>query len=556
MTKTLGVGALFASVYLMTTVAAQQGVQQESHLTSTTAARVGGTVLAETGQPLGGALVKADCEANREESVTTVSNAAGQWQLVVPSGRCRVRITKSGYIPGWYSPPRWAPNGWLNLAQGQTVIYDLRLARGATISGRIRNDAGTPMSGARVYASAYQYFNWTRRLFPVGASATTDEDGRYRLDGLPPGDYVISAVMSSTVVGGRVSSPQTFSPTYFPGTPAAEGGSLLTVSAGSELEDISFPVVSARLATVSGTAVHASGKPITRGMVRLVATGPTAPLVGHAVDLMGNNSFVFSNVPPGEYKLDVVSAPFLNNGTRAGGPTDLEVDEAGSMALRVSGIDIDDIAIVTNPTGAVFGRVVFEDSTPFEAGPAGMTVQGYTLSVASMRMGAIGAVNDDWTFRVAGLHDRHRFRVAGVPKGWFLKAVMLRGIDVSERGIEFQKGERVDGLEMVLTRRMARVRGVVKNAAGWGVPHVPVVIFSGDSDKWGYQTRFVRRTTTDEDGSFTFEGMPPDDYLVLAATSDAGSENDPEQLEKWRKVAVPIALSERELKSVTIPLQR
>src|SRR6185503_1762361 len=74
------------------------------------------------------------------------------------------------------------------------------LPRGSVIAGHVSDEDGDPMPGANVRVMRYQYLQGDRRLTPAG-NAQTDDKGQYRVWGLMPGDYYVSAVARS--VGGR-----------------------------------------------------------------------------------------------------------------------------------------------------------------------------------------------------------------------------------------------------------------------------------------------------------------------------------------------------------------
>ena len=83
------------------------------------------------------------------------------------------------------------------------------------------------------------------------------------------------------------------------------------------------------------------------------------------------------------------------------------------------------------PTAEVHGRVIFEKGVPPEAGPVGMMVRGAVTSADREQPGGVGAVKDDWTFRITGLSGARRFQLSGVPAGWFLKRIRYQAADIT-----------------------------------------------------------------------------------------------------------------------------
>src|SRR4029077_16316401 len=89
----------------------------------------------------------------------------------------------------------------LQLLDGQQLkSVDFALPKGGVISGRVSDESGDVMPGVMVAVMRYQYQQGDRRLVPAG-QAQTDDRGIYRVWGLNPGDYYVSAVARNE--GGR-----------------------------------------------------------------------------------------------------------------------------------------------------------------------------------------------------------------------------------------------------------------------------------------------------------------------------------------------------------------
>jgi hypothetical protein len=99
------------------------------------------------------------------------------------------------------------------------------------VSGRIRLSDGSPAKEMRV--SAMLAPEGTRRdAADAGAlfsQTQTDAEGRYRLEGIPPGRYYIMA--------GRVDAP-----TYYPGREDVVAATVLSIVSGTSLDGIDFTI--------------------------------------------------------------------------------------------------------------------------------------------------------------------------------------------------------------------------------------------------------------------------------------------------------------------------
>ena len=84
----------------------------------------------------------------------------------------------------------------MDLPAGQTLEkVVIGLPRGSVIAGRIVDEFGEPLTGAQVSVQRYAYVNGMRQLRPAGQGDRTDDQGAFRVFGLPPGEYYVSATL-------------------------------------------------------------------------------------------------------------------------------------------------------------------------------------------------------------------------------------------------------------------------------------------------------------------------------------------------------------------------
>jgi len=522
-----------------------------------TAVLSGRVVAAEGGKPLRRALVRASSqELPQGRSVST--DGDGRWQLKgLPAGSYRVSVSKGGYVDIGYGQLRPFETGKvLELGDGQVMEkLDVSLPRAGVITGRVVDEFGEPVTGARVSPMRYRYTGGQRRLVSMAPGDTTDDIGQFRLHGLSPGDYYVSAQAGFGAMFGQSDDRVGYATTYYPGTAVTTDAQRITVTIGQETPQVNFAMSSSRIATVSGTAVSSSGRPIDRGFLSLVSTVGGMPMMSLGTQLKPDGTFQFSNVTPGDYRLQVQHSP------NSDGPmisTSAPNSEFGSVAVTVSGQDVTGLSIVTSPGGTASGRIVFEGASKPPAAPTALNISAVPLEMSMMMMGG-GAVRvkDDWTFEAFGMVERRRFRVNTPPSGWFLKAVTHESTDITDSGLEFKEGQQIGGIEIVLTQRAAEIAGSVQDAQARPVSDYAVVAFVADSTKWGFQTRFIRAARPNQDGRFSMKGLPAEDYLLVALEYlEAGEESDPEQLEKWKNTATRVSVKDGEQKVLSLKLIR
>jgi hypothetical protein len=517
-------------------------------------ARLSGRVVAgDTGKPVRGAFVnvidtRAANPAERKGR-WIATDADGTWQFPdLAPGRYTVSVTKSGYLKIDYGQQRPFERGkTLELTAGQTFDRaDVTLPRGSAITGRIFDEFGDPAATVMVRALRHRYVDGQRQLTPLsegievlanGGGDITDDLGQFRIYGLAPGDYYVSALFSPS---GEAAGRTDYLPTYYPGTPSPAEARRITVRVGEEADNINVNLVVARFSVVSGTVLNSQNTSVKASLQ--LSTGDTSGLAVPPATSSANGTFAFRHVPPGEYRLRVYGAQ--SAGTA----------EFASLPVVVGGEDVAGMVVITSPGATASGRVVFEDGEKPDARlfvRSATTVPGATFSNSSV------GVNPDMSFTVSGLTERQTFRLGGVPDGWFLKSVTHRGVDIIDTGYEFKPGERVSGVQILLTRRATALTGMVQDDRGDPVGDYSVVTFSSDRNKWGYLTRFVRSARPDQNGRFTIRALPPDDYLVVAVEYlESGQEFDPEQLRAWEPMATKVSLGEGATQAVSLKLTR
>src|SRR6188768_3325414 len=128
------------------------------------------------------------------------------------------------------------------------------MPRGGVISGRIVDEYGEPVADALVSSMRQTWSNGRRRMTPTGRTGQTNDLGQFRMYGLPPGEYYVSATLRNTdivmdpmtILGGPTSGASGSTPsagyaaTYYPGTTVAGNAQRITVAIGQEAQNTDF----------------------------------------------------------------------------------------------------------------------------------------------------------------------------------------------------------------------------------------------------------------------------------------------------------------------------
>ena len=96
-----------------------------------------------------------------------------------------------------------------------------------------------PFAGASVEALITRFQGGSDMLFSV-ATAQTDDRGEFRLFGLAPGSYFVSAADPAFTSVSTAKGVLHYSSTYYPGTALADQARTVNVTAGGDAPRIEF----------------------------------------------------------------------------------------------------------------------------------------------------------------------------------------------------------------------------------------------------------------------------------------------------------------------------
>jgi hypothetical protein len=520
----------------------------------------GRVLTADTATPIRRAQIRAVAPGNRDTRLVT-TDVDGNFELRdLPAGRWELTASKGGFVTMRYGQRRPFEAGRpIELADGQVMQQvNFALPRGAVITGRLVDEYGDPVAGARVQALRYQVVQGTRRLMPTSAAAQTDDTGAFRLYGLMPGEYYVSAILRALPFDATDEGTG-YAPTYYPGTGSVTEAQPVTLAVAEEAT-ISFSLLPVRTARISGSVVNSVGLPLLNGMVMLLAAdavgGP--PLAfGAANRIRPDGTFVVSNVAPGSYTLVATNG---GPGGRFGGDAQAEL---GSVPVAVGGEDLTGITIVTGRGATLTGTI-----TAAQGSSAGLPTSNVRIAAQpSQLQGGLGGlpggfgnraadVQRDGTFTLTNLFGPRLIRVNGLPPEWMLEAVLVNGMDVTDRPIDFQPNDEIAGARVVLTDRVTQVEGAVLGRDGKPSRDFTVVVFPDDETRWAAPSRYLRSARPDQQGLFKIRALPPfDRYLAVAVDYlEQGEESEAQFLASMRDRATSFRLRPGETASVSLKL--
>ncbi len=275
-----------------------------------------------------------------------ITDASGHFLFSnLAPGRYQVRAQRDGYFgtkapvnAGISLPTAVAATASVNPSQPAEEVK-MSMVRGATVSGRVRDPNGQPLSGAQISAFQVAYQNAGMVLQSLN-SKQTDDRGEYRLFWLPPGDYYVGVTPRR---GGRGNAQDNFARTFYPGTSDGRNASRLHVTEGGEISGIDIGMRADAGGKVSGhivtSIVGPNGQPPQASTFYLLPRDPDAFTdiaeinFPNTASNRGNGQFEIRGVVAGSYDLYAwESAPA---GTAYMNPEFMSTYEAQGQAIEV-----------------------------------------------------------------------------------------------------------------------------------------------------------------------------------------------------------------------------
>ncbi|MGH6693331.1 MAG: MSCRAMM family protein, partial [Gammaproteobacteria bacterium] len=317
--------------------------------------------------------------------LSSYTNDRGEFSIVAPPrDTFTLSVIKAGYAEVRVTLKQAA------LAAAPEKGVAVALTRSAAVNGRIVDTRGETVLGLRVYAD---------RLDPDAATpaglvkfaTTTDDRGEYRLGGLPPGRYSVTAA-------GAQDPGAVVRLDLRPGDEIADIGFTALPPRDTALESSPQPPETPDRATIRGRVVTTTRRPIAEAVVNI--TGPMPPRY-FVTDAQGR--FAFTGLIPGDYEVQASKGDFLPSPIGQG-----TARQSSSQIAVTAGARVNGVTLVLSRGLAVTGTIVDRAGEPLQ----GVSVQALQLStrgdrrravLAAAQIGGGRQTDDQGRYRVLGL---------------------------------------------------------------------------------------------------------------------------------------------------------
>jgi hypothetical protein len=478
---------------------------------------------------------------------TFVTDQTGVFTFgALPPGRFTLAASRPGFPARTYGAPRPGRPGASIVLKDNTQVADLTIAlpRGAVISGRVFDENGAPVIGARVVAGPVTIRNGERTT-GFSSSDSTDDRGEYRIFGLAAGDYAVSVDMRQVfqnsgtvryssqdidaVLKGGIDAARpgqappppprgqdlALTSIFYPSATSVVDASLIHVNAGEEHGDADLRTTYVPASSISGVLLDPDGKPPTNVILNLTQAGARSGAVfGRPSPIDG--TFTFSGLTPGHYVVTARATTPANAGGGSMPPLWARSD------VDLNGTPVTGVRVTLQPGAAISGAVAFESTT---SSPPLSTARLALTPV--LRSGDVGigvnsvTMDKDRAFAFAGV-PTGRYRIDNIQTTstsplWALKSAMLQGQDVLDEPFEVT-GTDVSGLTITFTDKVSEINGSLEDATGRPAPDYYVIVFPTDQKYWFQNSRRIKTARPGLDGKYVVRGLPPGSYRIGAVT--------------------------------------
>ncbi len=499
-------------------------------------------------EPLRRARVILQSADDRTRSSSVLTDAAGRFQFKgIDPGRYHVSVSRAGFVVQEYGQKKTGdPGALLALRSGQEVKDLLfRLIPSAVIAGKILDEDGEPLPEIVVSALRQGYLEGKPSL-STETSVQTDDRGEYRLFGLPPGRYFVSAVFPQwsrfsrgAAAEDAQQNPQGYAKMYYPGTPDAAKATVISVKEGEEIPSVEIFMRQVLVYRIRGhiynQITHKAGSQTNVFLFPKAKSREWSGGEHQSFVQKQDGSFEIADVLPGSY---VLTAMWFDEGK----------SHATRVPIDVGNADVEGLAITIAPGTDVSGRIIWDGAPNLEQDDLSVMAESPDINFGFSGSSRVTSAN---TFVLKGLGDgNYMARVWGQGKDCYIKDVQYAGSSALADGFSV-KGGSAGTLEITISSHGARVQGTVADSDGLPAVGVRVVLVPEPS----HRTQYVlfKEQTTDQYGRFELRGIVPGDYKLFSwEEAESGAWEDPEFLKPFEEKGEKILLQEGDQKTLNL----
>ena len=473
------------------------------------------------------------------QTYNAVTDAEGHYRITnVPAGSFRVTAYAPAHVtPGERNAFSGAnPGKTVNLTEGETAEnVNFSLIRGGAVTGKLTDEDGRLVIEESV--TAHKLDQNGKRAANSGPSFSqwqTDDRGVFRIYGLEPGRYFISAGASAedgTVRVGR--SGGYYRRTFHPEATEEEKAKIIEVKSGEDTENVDIKLARAAKGYVAtGRVIDGdTGKPV------------AGVMIGYGIVKERGSSFGLGNSATnslGEFRLEGLTPnTYTAYATQMGGDSE---NYSESAKFEVLGGDVSGLEIKMRRGASISGMANVENvRDPAVLANLSKIRLGVQNIGGELMMGSnAGTINANGAFKLSGLRPgktRIYAQPVGTVKGFSLLRIEHNGQILKE--FELNAGDQLTGVNLIFAYGNGSVFGRVEVKGGTLPPGTGMFVTARRDGEEPGGISATRPAQVDARGQFLLEGLSQGTYkLILTAFGpDFQPPNKPPRAEQTISIA-------------------
>lgn len=500
--------------------------------------------------PLKNATVQLVNDADREHQIATRTTADGRFELKnVPAGQYKLKVSRNGYVDQELNQKKPGDPGATFTLKPRQRIPDLifKLGRAAVITGKVYDEDGEPVAGVSVRVMR-QVYTEGRKSFATAKFQQTNDLGEFRIFGLAPGRYYISAELTSwnRIVGDREFSgseksagERGYAKIYYPSALELAKASSVSVKEGDEISSVDIFMKEVTVYRVRGKIQYLfphRGSGDTQLTVMRRGQKIDWDFVGAQVVVKADNTFQIPELVPGEY---TISAEFFDQAKLYSTQEDVDVVNA----------DVDGLTLILGPGVDIPGHLLWDGKPSLEG--ERVTINLTPVQIGSWAGGGLAHVEETNQFTLKEVpQGTFRISVDGISKDCYIKQIQLGETALPDHLLRVNRGS-VGQLDITINSKGARLQGMVVNDESTPVAGVWVVAVPEESKR--SLLYLYKSVTTDQYGHYDLQGLAPGKYSLFAWDGvEHGEWEDSEFLKTNGVKGVTVEMSDGDAKAADL----
>lgn len=398
------------------------------------------------------------------------SDSQGKWRLShVACGAALLIATRPGFVP--------KESRALTLVSG-SPIHDVKieLTPQSVFVGRVLDDQGDPVPGARINALAARVVDGRIGFYGINGAGSANDLGDYRIAGVPRGKYILCS---------NLPGAPTVAESCYPGPVQGGAASAMDVPAGRETR-VDFALNQTPGVHIRGTI---SGVPEGRGAgVSLIKRGANTGFAGNS-GTVDNGHFDIRAVP-GSY---ILAADEFEEGKHL----------FARIPIEVGTSDIDNLAVTLDTGFTETGTVSISSQSGQAAAKPQFDIGLRSAELINVRLLAKWDA-DHTSFTFDGMTPDNAMLDLAPPAPFYVKSATVAGQDILNG--EFALSQGGGPIEIVLNDDGGSIEGDVVDADGQPATGGVLALRNGGAVSAAAQTN----------GHFKIQNLAPGDYAVYA----------------------------------------